>query len=88
MHRYYELLSKALNDAGYTVARVFRKPINMSWTPGLVKDLLWRKVQIDLFNKVSTTELERPECAEVFDELNNIMIENYSISVAWPSQEE
>lgn len=88
MHKYFELLANALNDAGYTVAKVLTKPIEMSWTPSLVKDLLWRRIQDAVVNKLSTKQLERVECSIVYDELNKIMIENYGVTVAWPSQEE
>ena len=86
MHKYFTLLSDALNDAGYTVAKTFKKPIDMSWTAGLVKDLLWRKIQVALLDKESTTKLERSECSTVYDELNKIMIDNYGISVSWPQK--
>lgn len=88
MHKYFELLANALNDAGYTVAKVLTKPIEMSWTPSLVKDLLWRRIQDAVVNKLSTKQLERVECSIVYDEINKIMIENYGISVTWPSKEE
>lgn len=87
MHKYFTDLAQALNDAGYTVAKTLRKPIEMSWTGSLVKDLLWRKVQQAVLKKDSTTQLERKECSEVYDEMNKIMIENFGISVQWPERE-
>jgi hypothetical protein len=88
MHKYFSLLSQSLNDAGYTVARFFNRPIEMSWTPNLVKDLIWRKIQLAKYPDInSTSKLERNQVSEIYDEINKFMIEHRNIEVHFPSNQ-
>src|SRR6185503_8600520 len=57
MHKYFSLLAEALNDAGLTVQHILQKKIELNWTPMMIKELLWRDVQIRLFGKESTKDL-------------------------------
>ena len=87
MHLYFTQLAKALNDAGYTVAMVLKKPLNISWSGGLVKELLWRQVQDAIVDKDSTAELERQECSQIYDEVNRAVVERTGVSIPFPSRD-
>lgn len=84
LHKYCELLSDELNNAGYTIAKVLTKPLDISWSKHTVKELLWRTVQKAMLDKDSTTKLNRSEVSKVYDELNNIMATRYGITVGFP----
>ena len=84
LHKYCELLSDELNNAGYTIAKVITKPLDISWSKHTVKELLWRTVQKAILDKDSTTKLNRSEVSKVYDELNNIMATRYGITVGFP----
>lgn len=84
LHKYCELLSDELNNAGYTIAKILTKPLDISWSKHTVKELLWRTVQKAILDKDSTTKLSRSEVSQVYDELNNIMATRYGITVGFP----
>lgn len=87
MHKYYRLLANAFNDAGYTVQKVLTKPLNISWTENLVKDILWRQVQEAMFDKESTTKLSTAEVSKVYEEINNYTATKLGVHVPFPSKD-
>lgn len=86
MHKYFGLLATAFNDAGYTVEKVLTKPLNISWTQHLVKDILWRQVQAALLGKESTTKLETSEVSQVYEEINNYTSSQLGVHVPFPDK--
>lgn len=87
MHKYFTLLANAFNDAGYTVEMVLTKPLDISWTDNLVKDILWRKIQIALFDKSSTTQLEKSEVSKTYEELNNYTASTLGVHIPFPNKD-
>jgi len=87
MHKYFGLLATAFNDAGYTVQKVLTKPLNISWTQSLVKDILWRQVQDAMLDKESTAKLDRAEVSKVYEEINNYTASQLGIHVPFPSKD-
>lgn len=74
LHKYFTLLSEALNDAGLTVQHVLKEKIELNWTPMMIKELLWRDVQMRLFGKESTKDLDKvSEINEVHETLTRHM---------------
>jgi len=86
MHKYFTLLANAFNDAGYTVEMILRKPLNISWTDNLVKDILWRQVQQAQLEKKSTTELDTNEVSKIYEEINRYTSEEKGIHIPFPSK--
>jgi len=60
----------------------------LTWTMLMVKDSIWRTVQIALLDKESTTTLEPKDIDLVYKNVNAIMTKRYGISIRFPSQEE
>lgn len=67
LHLMFRQLSDQLNESGMTINKTISKPIELPWTPYLIKEILWRMVQIALLGKRSTTELTTAEIDEVFE---------------------
>lgn len=86
IHKYYGLLATAFNDAGLTVQQTLSKPLEMSWSPVLVKELIWRPLQIALTGKESTTKLETVEVSQIYEEINNFTATDKGISVPFPNR--
>lgn len=59
LHLFCKLLSQSLNDAGLDQRKVLKPSISIPWTPIAVKESLWKPIQKAMFNKDSTTELEK-----------------------------
>ena len=86
---YCHHLADALNDAGLDMKKVFEvKTVDVPWTQDLVKDVLWREIQIAMFDKKSTTKLETDEVGKVFEVLNRHIAEHFHLSVPFPDRQE
>mgnify|MGYP001613409166 CR=1 FL=1 len=92
LHLYFEMIAQALNREGLDIRVVLQviaeKGIDMMWSPTLVKELLWRRVQKKYLGKHSTTELDSiGEITEIYDMLNKFLGENFFITQPFPSLE-
>lgn len=61
LHAFFAMLANALNDAGLDQRKVLKPSVSIPWTPGAVKEHLWRPVQQAMYQKNSTTELNKHE---------------------------
>tara|TARA_B100000809_G_scaffold152980_1_gene150360 strand:+ start:29 stop:445 length:417 start_codon:yes stop_codon:yes gene_type:complete len=86
IHQYYRLLANAFNDAGFTVEKTLSKPLDISWSETLVKELIWRPVMSALTDKDSTSELVTSEVNVIYEEINNYTASK-GVHVAFPSRE-
>lgn len=85
MHKYFEMLAQALNDAGLDVQHTLAKPIELPWSELLVKELIWRQVQAVCTGKQSTADLDTPEVDEIYRIIDRHLAQTHGISVAFPS---
>lgn len=89
LHLWYGMVADELNDAGYTVQKVLKHKLELSWTPELVKEILWRSAQKRLLNVQSTTELKKVgDIDSIYDHLNRHLSEKFFISVPFPFDED
>jgi hypothetical protein len=87
LHVWFTNVSKAFNEAGYTVQLVLKEKIDLDWSPELVKEMLWRPAQKAILKKRSTTELKKLEEIDVvFDHLNRHIGEKFGIHEPFPAQ--
>lgn len=88
IHMFCSKLSDAFNNAGFdmptVINRLFKKP-SLRWSPSAVKERLWREVQIQTFNKTSTTQLETNEVSIVYESLNIATTQTMGVGVSFPS---
>ena len=82
-------MAQALNDAGYEMKEVLAaKSIDVPWTKESVKEVLFRPIMKAMYEKHSTTELERTEVSDVWDVLNRHLGEHFGVVVPFPSEDE
>lgn len=86
LHKLFALISEALNESGFEYHKVIPE-MEIPMTPTLVKEGLWRPIQMAMLNKASTTELTTKEIDQVFDVLNK-HLSKQGLHVAFPSIEE
>lgn len=86
IHKLCEQLAQALNDGGEDMRLFFKDGYVVPFTAETVKENMWRKIQIAITGKHSTTELDRQECSQVYDVLNQNMAER-GYYVPWPSKD-
>jgi len=91
LHLWFRQVSEALNKEGQDVKVVMNKMkqgVDIFWTENLVKELLWREIQIRMFGKKSTTELlKREEIEKIYDPINKFLGQHLGIHVPFPSEE-
>jgi len=59
----------------------------LNWTMVLVKENVWRKIQLSMFDIHSTTEISTKQCMEVYDAISMLMAKSFQIDLAWPCKE-
>lgn len=85
LHKYFELLADALNDAGLDMKKVIT--VDVPWNADTVKQWLWKPVQKAQLLKESTTELTTAEVDKVYETVNRLMAEKFDLHVPFPSDE-
>jgi len=87
LHKYFATVATTLNDAGYDVVHTLRHDAEVPWNPILVKDMLWRPLQVAMVQKTSTAALDTSEIDKVYSVLNKHLGEKLAIHVPFPSDE-
>lgn len=87
LHKYFRLLSEALNDAGLDARKTLKPEISIPWTPEMVKDLLFKPIMKAMTGKKSTTQMDTVEPSQVHAVLDLHTSEKFGIHVDWPSEE-
>lgn len=87
LHKFFVFISEALNEIGHEYklsASLTGEPISIKFTPILVKETLWRPIQIALFDIESTTEIDTHQ----MNEINDIIIKYFGdrgYTISFPS---
>lgn len=87
LHLYFGMVAETLNDAGLDIRAVLKPNVEIPWSPGTVKEYLWRPIQKILLQKESTKELTTTEIDRVFDVLN-AHLAKFGVHEPFPSIEE
>ena len=88
IHLYCEMIAEALNDLGWTFRYSGIKGVEMElkYTPTIVKETIWRPIQMALFGKESTTELTTTEVSEISEQIE-MFFAKQGIDLPFPSIE-
>ena len=87
LHLLYTIISSQLNEMGVDFEHVNLLGIKSRHTPNLVKESLWRPIQIALFDIESTTKINTEHINEIVDVLANYFGEK-GIIIEFPSKEQ
>ena len=87
LHLFYNQLSDALNMAGLEMKVVLKGDTQIWWTPDAVKTYLWKPLQKAMFQKESTTELDKhEEITAIHEQLMHILGErNFLEYIPFPN---
>lgn len=87
IHKYCSMLADTFNNAGLDMLAVLKvKKVSVSWTMDSVKDVLWRPIQVAMFNKESTTQLETDQVSRVYEQLAKHLAENFNVTQSFPNR--
>lgn len=69
LHKYFEFIATELNELGleYQYTGLTGRAFAIRYTPNIVKDFIWRPIQIALFDLRSTTALDTKQMNEIID---------------------
>jgi hypothetical protein len=80
MHKFFQLLSDSLNMAGLEMKVVLKGDTQIWWTPEAVKSYLWKALQKSMYQKQSTTELEKhEEITKIHEQLMHLLGEKHGL---------
>ena len=91
LHKYFDLLAQALNDAGFDREVMYEKTggkIDMSWSAEGTKEALWRPFMQAKTGKESTTEMTTAEVNRVYEELDFRIGQLTGVHIEFPHDEE
>lgn len=88
MHLFFKFISDKLNENGieYVWRGLKGMTMNMQYNEFIVKEFLWKQIQLQLYGKESTTQLLSSEITEVADVIIKALAE-IGISIQFPSFE-
>lgn len=87
IHKYFELLAEALNDAGYDMKKTLKEDVDIPWNKDMVKSFLWKTIQEPMIGEKSTTDLDTDEVDKVYKVLSRHISEKFGVYVPFPSDE-
>lgn len=80
LHKAFQLVAESLNDAGLDQRKVLKPSVDIPWTHEAVKENLWRPIQKAMYNKHSTTELDKvKEIEHIWDTLMRHLAEKFHL---------
>jgi len=85
IHKYFSLVSDALNDAGLDMRAVLKADAELPWTPASVKTYIWKAVQDAMLDKESTTALTPKEVNEIYEVVDRHLSNAFNLHVNFPS---
>lgn len=84
--KYCELMAEGLNNTQASVQKVCTLPI--SFTKDNFHELIWLPVQIAMFPDIdSTRKLDTKQMSEVYEQVDKIINDRWSVHAEWPSVE-
>ena len=88
LHLYFSFISNELNELGiqYQYTGISGKTFELRYTSDLVKNFIWRPIQMSMFNKKSTTQLTTKEMNDIIDVITNFFAER-GIVLDFPSMD-
>jgi len=63
-----------------------KEKMEIDWSGDMVKEVIWRKIQIKQTGKMSTTKLTKKEIDKVYDSYNLFLAETYGIHIPFPNK--
>ena len=86
IHKYFTMLAESLNNAGLDVKKTMQHDVDIPWTETLIKELIWRKVQIAMYDVESTAKLDTEQVGKVYEVINRHIAQTFGVSVVFPTK--
>ena len=88
LYKYFSMLSQGLKAKDIDMLALFAaREVSVPVSETMAKEQIWRPIQIAMFDKESTADLETHEVAQVYDVVNRKMVEMFEVNVPWPCED-
>ena len=87
LHKWFTLLAKEMKDRGLDMRKVLKPSIEITPTMELVKNTIWRPIQIAKYGKESTTQITTKELQGVYDDIDRFFLSQHQIDLPFPSED-
>ena len=89
LHLGLDMVAKTLNDSGLDMKKVLKPSVDIPWTTESCKEFLFKPIMKSMYQKVSTTELEKTgEIDLVWDTMMRFLGEKFQVEfIPFPSNE-
>ena len=86
LHLYFSFIANELNELGiqYQYTGISGKTFELRYTSDLVKEFIWRPIQVAMFKKKSTRTLTTSEMNEIIDVITNFFADR-GVVIEFPS---
>ena len=86
---YCRTISEAFNEKSLDMVTVLsQKAVDIPWTQYMVKELIFKKIELVMTGKVSTTQLDKAEeISNIYDVMNRWLVDKFGISVPFPEKD-
>ena len=87
LHLYFTHVSNCFNDNGleFTYNSIKDTPFSMPYTPEIIKEYIWRPIQMHLFSIESTTKINTHQINHIIDVITKAMAEK-GLQVDFPNE--
>ena len=86
LHLFCEQVSDELTDRGINFKMFFEEGFEVPWTMQIVKDNIWRPVQVAVCDQESTTKPLTTEYNKIYEYIN-LKISEFGFHIPWPSKD-
>lgn len=86
LHLYFQFIADELNEFTSFSYNGLMKDFEIPYTMEIVKQFIWKPIQIAMFGKTSTTKITTQEINKIIDVINKYFAEK-GISITFPSWE-
>ena len=86
LHLYCGQLAQMFNNDGLTFTAFFKEGFELSWTPEIVKDNIWRKVQLAMTGEDSTTKPKTSDYPKIYEVVNR-KLASLGYGLEWPNKD-
>lgn len=87
LHLYFRWVAEALAEKHIDFRDL---KVEIQPTEHLVKELMWKPIQIAMYGKESTTKLEKSELSAIYDTLHRALLDadRFGVNVPFPNKED
>ena len=86
LHVWCRMLAEHLNSLGLCVQDFFKETYEVPFSPGIVKDNVWRPMQIAVAGQESSSDLTTVQMTEIYDYVNRALANKGIQAPAWPER--